>query len=131
MCLERPDSRVPERLKAMAAIDSLDATAHICQGVAFYLSGHFEEAMRAVEQAASLDPQWGDPYFWKGMVSASLGQEEEAMAAIARALELRLPPVLLTPLCWLDKDRQDFYEKYVEPLLTRYNVLNHQETTGE
>ena len=86
---------MPERLEAMATMDSLDATAHICQGVAFYLRRDFEDAMRSFEQVASLAPRSWNPHFWKGMVCASLGQEEAAMAAIARALELKLP---LTPL---------------------------------
>ncbi len=84
--------------------------------------------MRVFEQAAAFDPKLWDPYFWEGMVCASLEHGEEAMTTIARALELKLLPVLLMPLCWLDKDRQDFYGRHVGPLLTRYNVLARQET---
>jgi tetratricopeptide (TPR) repeat protein len=99
----------------------------VCRAVSLWRQGSFEQALIEVEQSISLDPAINDAYFWKGMICASLQKDEEAMAAIARALELKLPPVLLTPLRWLDEERQDFCEKYVEPLLTRYNVLNHQE----
>ncbi len=129
MCQERHDTIPPERLEAIAAIDPRHATAHVCQGVAWWLRGHLEEAMAELEQATLLDPnQWDpdpyfqqwDPYFWKGMICASLRRDEEAIAAIEKSLELGLPPVLLAPLRWLEPERPDFYEKFVIPLLARY-----------
>jgi len=127
MCQERYDTTTPERLEAIAALGQQDATAHICQGVARWLRGHLEEAMAELEQAASLDLEPLDPYvekgmiyFWKGMICASLRRDEEAIAAIEKSLELELPPVLLAPLRWLELERPDFYEKFVAPLLARY-----------
>jgi len=34
------------------------------------------------------------------------------MDAVEKAIEVGLPPVLLTPLHWLDKDLPDFYEQH-------------------
>ena len=88
-----------------------------------WLRGNCEEALGGLEHAFQrMHDEWG-PYFWKGMVCASLGRDEEAMAAIEKALEVELPPVLLTPLRWFEEDRPDFYQKHVVPLMARYNLL--------
>jgi hypothetical protein len=56
------------------------------------------------------------------MVCASMGHEEEAIAAIERSLTLDMPPILLTSLHWFEQDRPDFYQKYVVPLMARYDL---------
>ena len=38
------------------------------------------------------------------------------------ALTNELPPILLSPLRWLEQDRPDFYAEYVVPLLARFDV---------
>jgi hypothetical protein len=57
------------------------------------------------------------------MACAAMGQEEEAIAAIERSLTLEMPPILLTPLRWFKRDRPDFYQKYVVPLMARYDLV--------
>ena len=128
MCQKKPSLAMIERLETLAERNPESHYAYICKGVAHLLCREFEKALKELEQASKLDPDSEDAYFWISIAYASLGQDDEAKAAIDRSLELKLPPVLLTPLRWLGEDRQDFYEKYVEPLLTSYNVLNHQET---
>ena len=54
------------------------------------------------------------------MACATLGRNKEAIAAIEKALELGLPPVLLAPLCWFEQERPKFFEKYANPLLARF-----------
>ncbi len=122
---ERPAAGVIQRLEAIAALDPQDLWALVCRGVALWLSRRFEEALIFLDQAIQLKPaEWAwDPYFWKGMVCASLGREEEAMAAIEKALEVELPLVLLIPLRWFEQDRPDFYQKHVVPLMARYDLL--------
>jgi tetratricopeptide (TPR) repeat protein len=134
MCKERHRKTTPGRLEAITAIDPQYVTAHVCQGVAWWLRGRLEEAMAELEQATLLDPgpldrffetkdpflQPWDPYFWKGMICVSLRRDEEAIAAIEKSLELGLPPVLLAPLRWFEPERPDFYKRFVVPLLARY-----------
>ena len=83
---------------------------------------NFEEALPLLEQAIQMAPEEWDAYFWKGMTHASLGHSEDALAAIERSLELELPPILLTPLRWFEQDRPEFYQKYVVPLMARYDL---------
>ena len=52
-----------------------------------------------------------------------LGTEEEAIAAVERSLDLESPPILLTPLRWFKQDKLDFYQKYVVPLMARYDLV--------
>ncbi len=87
-----------------------------------WLRGYYDEALEELLQAIERAPERWDAYFWKGMACISLDRDEEAIAAIEKALELELPPVLLAPLRWFAEDRPDFYEKYVVPLMTRYDL---------
>ena len=126
MCQERPDSGMAERLDTIAARDPQDYWAHVCRGVAQWQRNRFEEALAEIERAIVLEPTMsGNAYFWKGMACASLGQNEEALAAIEKALALELPPVLLAPLCWFEQERPDFYQKYVVPLLAKYEEVDN------
>jgi tetratricopeptide (TPR) repeat protein len=101
-----------ERLKTIAMIDSNHSIAHLCHGTVFWLHKDFEEALAEYEKAVQLEPEDCDAYFWKGMACVSLVRDEEAVAAVEKALELDLPPVLLTPLHWFEQERPDFYEKF-------------------
>ena len=87
-----------------------------------WLRRDFEGALKELEQAIQMAPEEWDAYFWKGLTYASLGHDEEALAAVERSLELELPPILLTPLRWFEQDRPDFYQKYVVPLMARYDL---------
>jgi tetratricopeptide (TPR) repeat protein len=53
-----------------------------------WLNRNFEETVILLDQAITLKPEASDPYFWKGMAYASLMQDEMAMAAIERSLDL-------------------------------------------
>ena len=88
-----------------------------------WLRTNFEEALQELEQAIQIAPEECDAYFWKGVACASLERDEEAMTAKEKSLELELPPILLTPLRWFEQDRPDFYQKYVGPLIARYDLV--------
>lgn len=122
MCQRRPDSKMAERLETVAATVPENYYAYVCRGVARWLRGQSEEALPELEQAIVIRPQAEDAYFWKGMVCASLGRDKEAVAAIEKALELELLPVLLAPLRWFEQERPEFYEHYAVPVLARYSL---------
>lgn len=137
MCREAADPNVLERLEAIAAVNPQDYTAHTCQGIALLLRRHFIEALAELEEAVLLNQNRrfpfsgtassnsGDAYFWKGIACAFLGQDGEAIAAIEKALDLELPPILLAPLRWFEQERPDFYQKYVVPLLAKYEEVDN------
>jgi tetratricopeptide (TPR) repeat protein len=123
MCQERPDVAIPERLETIARFDPQDATAQVCHAVALWFCRLFTEALGEIEKAiSSKTGRWSpwNPYFWKGMICASLKRDVEAVDAIEKSLELGLPPILLLPLHWWQLERPDFYETFVLPLLARY-----------
>jgi tetratricopeptide (TPR) repeat protein len=123
MCQRRPDPKMAERLETVAATAPENYTAYVCRGVARWLRGQNEESLFELEQAIAIHTEAEDAYFWKGIVCTSLGQNEEAIAAIEKALELEMPPVLLAPLRWFEQDRPEFYQKYVVPLMARYDLV--------
>ncbi len=123
MCYKILDLEVMERLEIIATTDPENPVAFVCRGVAMWLRRDFEEALQELEQAIQIAPEEWDAYFWKGMAYASLGRVEEATTAIEKALELELPPILLTPLRWFEQDSPDFYQQYVMPLMARYDLL--------
>jgi Flp pilus assembly protein TadD len=124
MCQKGPDPQMAERLEAIAATDSGDYhyEAGICRGIAKWLRGQSEESLSELEQVTTTEPDRCNVYFWEGMIYASLGRDEEALAAIEKSLELDLLPILLTPLRWFEQRRPEFYEKYAGPLLARYDL---------
>jgi len=76
-----------------------------------------------LERPIQMTPEDWDAYFWKGMTCASMGHDEEAIAAIERSLTLDMPPILLSTLRWFERDRPQFYQKYVVPLMVRYDLV--------
>jgi tetratricopeptide (TPR) repeat protein len=120
---EKSDAGVIQRLEAISELDPQDRWTLICRGVALWMNRNFEETLTLLDQAITLKPEASDPYFWKGMAYTSLMQDEAAIAAVEQSLELELPPILLTPLRWFEQDKPDFYQKYVLPLMARYDLL--------
>ena len=119
MCQGAPDREEIERLEAIAAVNPQHYTAYVCRGVALWIRGRFGESVAEFEQAIPLDPGAGSAYFWKAMALALLEQDELAITLIRKFLELELPPVLLSPLQWLEESRPDLYQNFVKPLLTQ------------
>jgi len=111
-------------LEEIAAIDPQRYVARVCKGVALGLRGKLKEGLAELEKAISLEPESWDAYFWKGMLCAYFypGRNLATTEAMEKALKVDLPPVLLTPLYWLEKDEPDFFKEYAAPLLERYEV---------
>ena len=120
---ERPGVETAERLEVIAELDSQSVEAYICRGVALELRGKLQEGLAELEHALSLDAEYEDAWFWKGIVCAGLGRDATAMESIEQALKAGLPPILLTPLYWLEQDSPNFYQEYAEPLLKRYGLI--------
>ena len=121
MCQGAADPLVSERLEAIASVDPEDYSTHICLGIALLLRKNLKKALAELEQSLlpTRHEEW-KAHFWKGMICAFLGRDEEAIAAIETALDLELPPMLLTPLRWLEQEKPDFYGKYVVPLMAKH-----------
>jgi tetratricopeptide (TPR) repeat protein len=115
MCLARPDEAMATRLEALAEIEPEDYIAYVCRGVALWIRGDYEGALMELERAIPLELK-EDAYFWKGIVCAFMGRDEEAAAALKQALDWGVPALLQAPLHWLKEDRADFYEQYVSGL---------------
>jgi tetratricopeptide (TPR) repeat protein len=113
MCLARPDEEMAIRLEALGEADPEDYVAYVSRGVALWIRGDYEGALTELDHAIPLELK-EDAYFWKGIVCAYLGQDDEAAAALKQALDWGgVPALLLAPLHWLKEDRADFYERYV------------------
>ena len=117
LCLPHPDPARAERLEALAAKYPTHHLASVCRAVAYWLQENFEAAWRELQQAPPPEPNDEACSFWRGLICISLERDDEALAALACALHL--PPVLLTPLHWIQHQRPDFYSKEVVPLLAR------------
>jgi hypothetical protein len=69
-----------------------------------------------------LEPEKWDAYFWKGMIWACLGKNEMMLALLEKALAMKMPPILLAPLHWIEQESRDFFEQYIAQLLARYSI---------
>jgi hypothetical protein len=123
---QRTDVAGAVQLETVAASDPESYEASICRGIALSLRGRGKESLEEMERVISRSPEEGDAYFWRGRLSAYSSQgrphSEEVVTAIEQALSRELPPVLLMPLYWLEKDRPAVFVKYVKPLLLRYGI---------
>jgi tetratricopeptide (TPR) repeat protein len=120
---ERPGVEISERLEVIAELDPQSDGAYVCRGVALELRGKLQEGLAELEHSLSLDAENEDAWFWKGVVCAYLGRDATAMESIKQALKAGLPPILLTPLYWLEQDNPNFYQEFAEPLLKRYELI--------
>ena len=116
MCQKAPDAEIAQRLESIAAAQPELVLAYVCRAIAQWLQGHGEEARTELEEDIESQPDSYYAYFWKGVVCASL-EQEEAQEMIEKALEREMPPVLLLPLRWLEQESAEYYKKYVAPLL--------------
>jgi len=105
-----PGAEMAQGLEDIALIDPEQYVSYVCKGVALGLRGKLKEGLAELEQAILLDTKDCDAYFWKGMLCAYryLGQNPVELEAVEKALEVGLPPILLTPLYWLKVDLPDF-----------------------
>ncbi len=85
-CAGRPEEAL-ERLRAAARLENT-AHVHALMGMVLGKQGRHEEALRELGIAASLDPNYGMTYVYRGNVYLDLGQREIAIAQYRRALEL-------------------------------------------
>ena len=126
MSKQHVDMETAARLEVIATIDPTHYIACVCRAVALGLRGKVKEGLKEVERAILLDTEGWDAYFWKGMLSAYYYRGrfhlEETRAAIEQSLTQGLPPILLTPLYWLESDLPDVFVNYAKPLLLRYEV---------
>jgi tetratricopeptide (TPR) repeat protein len=128
---ERVGIEMAARLEEIAGIAPEHYLGYVCRGVALGLRGKLKEGLAEIEKAIPIEPDQIDAYFWKGMLCAyyyrgsSAGKDNMAMEAIEKALNagaLGLPPVLLTPWYWLERDNRGFFERCANPLLEKYEV---------
>lgn len=116
-CQEKGNAETVHRLNTMAKADPQCPAAYACRGVAYWIQGENQNALKELTQAIEREAiQWGG-YFWKGMVNASLHRDDEAKEAINMALAKSMPVVLLSPLRWFEQVRPDFYEEFALPFL--------------
>jgi tetratricopeptide (TPR) repeat protein len=120
----RPSIEAAERLEKIASIDPQSYLACVCRALATGLRGKLKGGLAELEQALVLETDQWDPPFWNGMLSAYYhpGRSQIASEAVEKALALGMPPILLTPLYWLQRDRPDFFKRYAQPLLEKYKI---------
>ena len=126
MSIERIDREIVTCLEQIANIDPEHYLAYVCRGVALGLRGKLKQGLDEIAQAIPLKPEEFDPYFWQGMLRAYYYREpshdRETMESFRKALEVGLPPVLLTPLYWLERDNSAFFARCAKGLLEEYDV---------
>jgi tetratricopeptide (TPR) repeat protein len=118
----RPGSEVVESLEKIRAIAPEAGVAELCRGVALGLQERYSDSIAELEQLIQSGKSVQDACFWKGLFCAYLGQDAEATKAIAQALEAGLPPILLTPLYWLEQEQLDMYQAVAVPFLVKYDI---------
>lgn len=81
--------RVDEASRRALETDPLSAHAQASRGLSLSISGRIEEADRAFEESARLDPDLFEGHYFRARHCFALGRLEEAADAYARAMEAR------------------------------------------
>jgi len=119
---ERSGLEIANQLQSDALYNPQDYGAFVSRGIALGLQERLEEGLIELERAIPLEPDVPGAYFWKGILTVYQGHYQKSIESIEKSLEVGLPPILLTPLYWLKKDRPDFFEKHARSLLEQYGV---------
>lgn len=114
--------KMASTMDRIAQLDPCHYTSHMCLAVAAYCRDDMDTARMQGTLALQLEPEQWDPYFWLGFFAAVAGSHDMAIQFIEKALELNLPPFLLTPLYWLESKSPAFFAGYACELLQRYHV---------
>ncbi|HEX2916292.1 MAG TPA: tetratricopeptide repeat protein [Chloroflexia bacterium] len=109
------------RLEKIARLEPNHYLTLVCKGLGLFSSRRRMDALLEFDKAITRDGDRWDAYFWKGLVCYYVEQPQAAEAAIEKALQLGLPPMLLAPLHWLQSDHPEVYRAQVKPLLARFS----------
>jgi tetratricopeptide (TPR) repeat protein len=124
MLQQRPGIEMAQRLEDIATLSPslFNPEAHLCRGVALLLKDNPSEALVELDKAIQLALEAQETPFWKGVACAYLERYEDAVDAIQTSLANDMPPILLSPLKWLEKDVPNFYFQYGQHLLLEHEI---------
>lgn len=75
-------------LEPLAKEGILDFGSHFSLGEAYYLNKQYPEAVKAFSEAAAIRPGYADTYYYMGLTYEKMGDKENAVAAVEKALRL-------------------------------------------
>lgn len=110
-------------LEQVASLDPEDYISFVARAVIALHHHDSRLALEYLEQAAHIEPEQWDPPFWQAMAWAMHDEPEKAQRALETALEMGLPPLLLTPLYWLQVgEHYHFFDVYARSLLLQFEI---------
>ena len=82
-----------DEIETAIKLNDKSALAYLSRGIGNYylpaaMGGGVDLALKDIDHAIALDPKLGEAYLWKGIVLRKAGKDNEARAALERALQL-------------------------------------------
>jgi tetratricopeptide (TPR) repeat protein len=69
-----------------------EAAVDLAEGLAAFEAGRNEEALSWLAESARLNPEEGEPHYWRGLTLLRLGRSREAAGELEASLEAHHPP---------------------------------------
>jgi hypothetical protein len=116
-----------DHLEQMSGAYEADPTTEVFAAVIQLIKGNGQTCLVRLTETKDKWRSGPMPWlalFWLGMAYASLAQSEQAQVTLHEGLASGMPPLLLLPLRWLEKDGRQaaFFSSFVAPLFRSYEL---------
>lgn len=114
LCFEPPNSNLAQYLGKTIASNPSEEYQILCNAFMLWLNGQTERSVELLDSILNPGIGQDEAFFLKGFILAYGFRDEEALIAFSKVIENEHLLISLAPLRWLEKDRPEFYAKYLQ-----------------
>lgn|GEM_PF-6222917 len=117
---ERPGLEAALQLENFITTNSSDNYALILKAIVSGIRDNWEAALNSLQEVSIQEDEELFIHFWLGLAYAYQFQNDKALEVLSYTIGVFVPFPLFNPLFWLKRDRPEFYQQQLLPLLTKH-----------